>query len=64
MVLPANLRTTDEFHPRFTISHESMPIKFSDIFLVSALYNDGRNSGSVIVYNGDAGTRRLGSVLN
>ena len=60
MVMPADLRTTDEFDPRFKIFHESMPIKFSEIFLVSALYNDGRNSCSVIISNGVAGNGTLG----
>jgi hypothetical protein len=60
MVMPADHGTTDEFDPRFKIFHESMPIKFSEIVLVSALYNDGKNSRSVIVCNGVAGNGTLG----
>jgi len=37
MVLPANHHTTDDFNPRFKIFHELMPIKVSDVQLVSAV---------------------------
>jgi hypothetical protein len=60
MVLPANHHTTNEFDPHLKIFHEPRQIKVSEILLVSTLYDDGRNPGSVIICNGHIGNRMLG----